>query len=62
MAEPNADAETRELARRFAAVVGEGACISDPAGLSVYEGDGLSHGRVRPRLVVLPASTVRART
>jgi len=57
MAEPHADAETRELARRFAAVVGEEACISDPAGLSVYECDGLSHGRIRPRLVVLPAST-----
>ncbi len=57
MGEPHADAETRELAGRFAAVVGEAHCISDAAGLSVYECDGLSHGRVRPRLVVLPATT-----
>jgi glycolate oxidase len=52
-----ADAETRELARRMADAVGEGNCLADPASLSVYECDGLSHARVRPRLVVLPAST-----
>src|SRR5512140_3591758 len=57
MSEANADTETSELARQMAAVVGEAQCISDPAGLSVYECDGLSHGRVRPRLVVLPGST-----
>lgn len=57
MAGPHADEETRTLARRMAAVVGEAHCIADPAGLSVYECDGLSHGRVRPRLVVLPGST-----
>jgi glycolate oxidase len=57
MPEPHADTETRELAARLAAVVGRANCISDPAGLSVYECDGLSHGRVRPRLVVLPGST-----
>jgi len=55
MTEPHADAETWQLARQMAAVVGEAHCISDPAGLSVYECDGLSHGRIRPRLVVLPA-------
>ena len=52
-----ADLETGELARRMAAVVGEPWCLSDAASLSVYECDGLAHGRVRPRLVVLPAST-----
>jgi glycolate oxidase len=57
MSETPLDAETRELARRMAAVVGEAHCISDPAGLSVYECDGLSHGRITPRLVVLPATT-----
>ncbi len=57
MPEAHVDAETRELARQLAAVVGEAHCISDPAELSVYECDGLSHGRVRPRLVVLPGST-----
>ena len=39
------------------AVVGEGNCISDAAGLLVYECDGLTHGRTRPGLVVLPSST-----
>jgi len=57
MPEAAPDTETRELARQLAAVVGEAHCISDPAGLSVYECDGLSHGRVRPRLVVLPGTT-----
>ncbi len=46
-----------ELARRMAAVVGDRNCISDPSELLVYECDGLSHGRVRPGLVVLPGST-----
>ncbi|MFO0585431.1 MAG: FAD-linked oxidase C-terminal domain-containing protein [Anaeromyxobacter sp.] len=45
------------LARRLAGVVGEAHCLSDPAALSTYECDGLAHGRVRPRLVVLPGST-----
>ncbi len=57
MPEAMPDTETRELARQMAAVVGAAHCISDPAGLSVYECDGLSHGRVRPRLVVLPGTT-----
>jgi len=38
-------------------VVGEENCISEPAQLLVYECDGLTHGRTRPALVVLPAST-----
>jgi len=45
------------LARRMAAVVGARNCISDPAGLLVYECDGITHGRTRPGLVVLPGST-----
>jgi glycolate oxidase len=46
-----------DLARRIAAVVGPRHCFSDPADLLTYEADGLSHGRVRPALVVLPGST-----
>ncbi|HEX8910173.1 MAG TPA: FAD-linked oxidase C-terminal domain-containing protein [Anaeromyxobacteraceae bacterium] len=46
-----------ELVRRMAAVVGEAHCISEPADLVVYECDGLTHGRTRPGLVVLPACT-----
>jgi glycolate oxidase len=57
MPESHADTETDQLARRMAAVVGQAHVISDPAGLSVYECDGLSHGRIRPRLVVLPVTT-----
>jgi glycolate oxidase len=45
-----------ELTRRIAAVVGPRHCVSDPAELLTYEADGLSHGRVRPALVVLPGS------
>ena len=57
MQEPHADTELDELTRRMVAVVGRAHTVSDPAGLSTYECDGLTHGRVRPRLVVLPAST-----
>jgi len=46
-----------ELVRRMAEVVGEGNCISEAAQLLVYECDGLTHGRTRPALVVLPGST-----
>src|SRR5512146_2761234 len=46
-----------ELAARMAEVVGPANVVSDPAGLLVYEADGLTHGRTRPELVVLPAST-----
>ena len=48
---------TQELARRMAAAIGERHVVSDPAGLLVYEADGLTHGRTCPDLVVLPAST-----
>ena len=46
-----------DVARRMAAVVGPGNVITDPAQLLVYEADGLTHGRTRPAVVVLPAST-----
>jgi glycolate oxidase len=41
----------------FEKIVGRENCISDPAELRVYECDGLTGTRVRPALVVLPAST-----
>jgi glycolate oxidase len=41
----------------MAAVVGRANVVDDVAGLLVYEADGLTHGRTRPALVVLPAST-----
>jgi glycolate oxidase len=43
-----------DLVHRMAAVVGSANCISDDCGLLVYECDGLTHGRTRPGLVVLP--------
>ena len=46
-----------DLAHRFAAIVGPQNCITEAADLRVYECDGLTNHRVRPRLVVLPAST-----
>jgi len=46
-----------DLARRLAAVVGPRNVVSDPSELLVYECDGLTHGRTRPGLVVLPGST-----
>ncbi|MCU0683671.1 MAG: FAD-binding protein [Polyangiaceae bacterium] len=42
---------------RFAAIVGAEHCISRPEQLLAYECDGLTSFRVRPGLVVLPAST-----
>ena len=42
---------------RFAKIVGRENSISDPAELRVYECDGLTGTRVRPALVVLPATT-----
>lgn len=45
------------VAARFAKIVGRENCISDPAELRVYECDGLTGTRVRPALVVLPATT-----
>src|SRR5512146_3202327 len=47
----------KELAARMADVVGAANVVTDPAGLLVYEADGLTHGRTRPDIVVLPAST-----
>ncbi|WP_242395786.1 FAD-linked oxidase C-terminal domain-containing protein [Anaeromyxobacter oryzisoli] len=44
------------LARRFADAIGARNVVSDPAELLVYECDGLTHGRTRPELVLLPGS------
>jgi glycolate oxidase len=41
----------------FGDIVGAEYCITDPAGLRVYECDGLTGTRVRPAAVVLPATT-----
>ncbi len=38
-------------------IVGAANCITDPADLRTYEADGLTGFRVRPAIVVLPAST-----
>jgi glycolate oxidase len=46
-----------DVIRRMMSIVGPKNCISDASGLLVYECDGLTHGRTRPGLVVLPAST-----
>lgn len=54
---PPSPAAAPDLVRRMAEVVGVGNCISEPADLLVYECDGLTHGRTRPALVVLPGST-----
>jgi len=51
------DASVADLARRMAAVVGPRNCFSADADLLTYECDGVTHGRTRPALVVLPAST-----
>ena len=45
------------IADRMAEVVGAANVVTDPAELLVYEADGLTHGRTRPDLVVLPGST-----
>ncbi len=46
-----------DLIARFAALVGPGNCISEPAELRTYECDALTSFRARPGLVVLPRST-----
>ena len=46
-----------DVAARMAEVVGSANVLTDPAELLVYEADGLTHGRTRPALVVLPGST-----
>jgi glycolate oxidase len=45
------------LSDRMSAIVGARHVVSDEAGLSTYECDGLTGYRVRPALVVLPGST-----
>jgi glycolate oxidase len=47
----------RDITARLAGIVGERHCIVDEADLSTYECDGLLNMRVRPGVVVLPAST-----
>jgi len=46
-----------EIIARFAAIVGDAHCISDPEQLRTYECDALTSFRARPGLVVLPANT-----
>jgi glycolate oxidase len=46
-----------DLARRMAAVVGARNCFSSGPDLLTYECDGITHGRTRPDLVVLPGTT-----
>ncbi|HEX9398795.1 MAG TPA: FAD-linked oxidase C-terminal domain-containing protein [Anaeromyxobacter sp.] len=46
-----------DVAALMAEVVGAGNVVTDAAELLVYEADGLTHGRTRPALVVLPGST-----
>jgi len=50
-------AETVDARQELAAIVGVDNCIVDPSELRVYECDGLTGTRVRPLVVVLPAST-----
>ncbi|HEY0170404.1 MAG TPA: FAD-linked oxidase C-terminal domain-containing protein [Pyrinomonadaceae bacterium] len=45
------------LVKNLRALLGPGKVISDPEELLVYECDGLTHYRHRPRAVVFPAST-----
>ena len=46
-----------DVERRLRSVVGDDHVITDPDRLFVYESDGLTAYRVRPRAVVLPEST-----
>jgi glycolate oxidase len=50
-------ADTVDAQHELAAIVGADNCIVDPSELRVYECDGLTGTRVRPLVVVLPAST-----
>src|SRR5215471_14583036 len=50
-------AAAEDLGSRLAAIVGARHVITDAAELSTYECDGLTGMRVRPAVVVLPAST-----
>ena len=47
----------RDIERGLADIVGPTHVITDPDRLVVYESDGLTSYRVRPRAVVLPGST-----
>jgi len=49
--------DVSSLASLLGEVVGKDHVLTDPAELITYEADGLTHGRTRPALVVLPAST-----
>src|SRR5512136_750299 len=53
----NGPGSLSDLAGRMAAVVGARNCFSAGPDLLTYECDGLTHGRTRPDLVVLPGST-----
>jgi len=53
----NGSASISDLAGRMAAVVGARNCFSSGPDLLTYECDGITHGRTRPDLVVLPGST-----
>jgi glycolate oxidase len=44
------------IAERMSAAIGAANVVTDPAELLVYEADGLTHGRTRPAMVVLPGS------
>src|ERR1700681_3419883 len=50
-------AETVGAERELASIVGPANCIVDPAELRTYECDGLTGTRIRPLVVVLPATT-----
>ena len=50
-------APSQSPAEQMARVVGPDNVITDPTELLVYEADGLTHGRTRPAIVVLPGST-----
>jgi glycolate oxidase subunit GlcD len=47
------------LAEELRAIVGDGGLITDPGALLVYESDGLTAYRARPRAVVLPRGTTQ---
>jgi glycolate oxidase len=46
-----------DVVRELKAAVGDRYCLTDPAELRTYESDGLAGMRVRPLVVVLPATT-----
>lgn len=53
----SASALEDDVAAGLRAAVGDGGVITDPSALLVYESDGLTAYRVRPRAVVLPRGT-----